>query len=57
MRMITVLESAEARETVFQLSVEFYHKAGRLGLIGEDVELLEGVLFGIRWSLPRKTRP
>lgn len=57
MRMITVLESAEARETVFPLSVEFYHKAGRLGLIGEDVELLEGVLFGIRWSLPRKTRP
>lgn len=45
MRMITVLESAEARETVFPLSVEFYHEAGRLGLIGEDVELLEGVLF------------
>ena len=43
--MITVLESPEARETVFPLSVEFYHEAGRLGLLGKDVELLEGVLF------------
>ncbi|HRJ11223.1 MAG TPA: hypothetical protein PK490_13980 [Prosthecobacter sp.] len=43
--MITVLESPEARQTVHPLSVEFYHEAGRLGLIGEDVELLEGVLF------------
>ncbi len=43
--MINVLETAEARQTVFPVSVEFYHEAGRLGLIGEDVELLEGVLF------------
>jgi Uma2 family endonuclease len=43
--MISVLESAEARQTVFPVSVEFYHEAGRLGLIGEEVELLEGVLF------------
>lgn len=43
--MIAMLETAETRQTVFPLSVEFYHEAGRLGLIGEDVELLEGVLF------------
>lgn len=43
--MIAMLETAEARQTVFPLSVDFYHEAGRLGLIGEDVELLEGVLF------------
>lgn len=43
--MINVLETAEARQTVFPVSVGFYHEAGRLGLIGEDVELLEGVLF------------
>lgn len=43
--MITVLESPETRQTVFPLSVELYHEVGRLGLIGEDVELLEGVLF------------
>ncbi len=43
--MISVLETAEARMAVFPVSVAFYHEAGRLGLIGEDVELLEGVLF------------
>lgn len=43
--MISVLEAAETREAVFPISVEFYHEAGRLGLIGENVELLEGVLF------------
>lgn len=43
--MISVLDTPEARQTVYPLSVEFYHEAGRLGLIGEDVELLEGVLF------------
>ena len=43
--MIHMLETMEARQTVFPLSVEFYHEAGRLGLIGQDVELLEGVLF------------
>lgn len=55
--MITILESAEARESVFPHSVEFYHKAGRLGLTGEAVELPEGVPFGSKWSLRRKTRP
>jgi Uma2 family endonuclease len=43
--MMTVLDSPESRETVFPLSVEFYHEAGKLGMIGEEVELLEGVLF------------
>lgn len=43
--MISVLDTHEARQTIFPVSVEFYHEAGRLGLIGEDVELLEGVLF------------
>lgn len=43
--MMTVLDSPESRETVFPLSVEFYHEAAKLGLIGEEVELLEGVLF------------
>jgi Uma2 family endonuclease len=40
-----VLETLEARRTVYPVSVAFYHEAGKLGLIGEDVELLEGVIF------------
>lgn len=40
-----VLETLEARQTVYPVSVEFYHEAGKLGMIGEDVELLEGVIF------------
>lgn len=40
-----VLDSPEARQTVYPMSVEFYHEAGKLGMIGEDVELLEGVIF------------
>lgn len=43
--MISVLDTPEARKTVYPITVEFYHEAGRLGLIGDDVELLEGVLF------------
>ena len=42
---MTVLDTPEERQTVFPVSVEFYHEAGRLGLIGEDVELLDGVIF------------
>lgn len=42
---MTVLDTPEERQTVFPVSVEFYHEAGRLGLIREDVELLEGVIF------------
>ncbi len=40
-----VLDSPEARQTVYPLSVSFYHEAGKLGLIGEEVELLDGVIF------------
>ena len=40
-----VLDSPEARQAVYPMSVEFYHEAGKLGMIGEDVELLEGVIF------------
>ena len=43
--MMTILDDPEARQSVFPLSVGFYHEAGRMGLIGEDVELLDGVLF------------
>ncbi len=43
--MTSVLDHAETRQTVFPVSVEFYHEACRLGLIDKDVELLEGVLF------------
>ena len=42
---MTVLDTPEERQTVFPVSVEFYHEAGRLGMIGEDVELLDGVIF------------
>jgi Uma2 family endonuclease len=40
-----VLDTLEARQTVYPVSVEFYHEAGKLGMIGDDVELLEGVIF------------
>lgn len=43
--MMTILEDAEARESIYPVSLEFYHEAIRLGLIQEEVELLDGVLF------------
>lgn len=39
------LDSSELRGAVYPVSIEFYHEASRLGMIGEDVELLEGVIF------------
>jgi Uma2 family endonuclease len=39
------LDSSELRGAVYPVSVGFYHEASRLGMIGEDVELLEGVIF------------
>ncbi len=39
------LDSDELRGAVYPVSIEFYHEAGRLGMIGEDVELLEGIIF------------
>lgn len=42
---MTVLDTPEERQAVYPVSVDFYHEAGRLGMIGEDVELLDGVIF------------
>ena len=42
---MTVLDTPEERQAVYPVSVKFYHEAGRLGMIGEDVELLDGVIF------------
>jgi hypothetical protein len=39
------LDSFELRGAVYPVRVGFYHEASRLGMIGEDVELLEGVIF------------
>lgn len=44
-RVTPFLDSSELRGAVYPVSVEFYHEASRLGMIGEDVELLEGVIF------------
>jgi Uma2 family endonuclease len=42
---MTGLDTPEERQMIYTFSVEFYHEAGRLGMIGEDVELLYGVIF------------
>lgn len=42
--MVSVLEDAAIRRAAFPLSVEFYHQASELGLLSEEVELLEGTL-------------
>jgi Uma2 family endonuclease len=42
--MTSFLDDPKVRAAVFPLSVDFYHQAGDLGLIGENVELLEGTL-------------
>lgn len=42
--MSLILDDPKVRAAVYPLSVGFYHAAGELGLIGEDVELLEGTL-------------
>lgn len=42
--MSSILDDPAARKAVFPISVDFYHQASELGLIGEDVELLEGCL-------------
>lgn len=43
--MNPILEAPAVRRIVYPFSMEFYHRAGELGLLGEDVELLEGVLL------------
>lgn len=42
--MSAILEIPAVRRQVFPVPVEFYHQAGALGMLGEDVELLEGVI-------------
>lgn len=42
--MSSILDDPKVREAVYPLSIEFYHHAGELGLIGDDVELLDGNL-------------
>lgn len=42
--MSSILEDPKVRQSVYPISVGFYHQAGELGLLGEDVELLEGTL-------------
>jgi Uma2 family endonuclease len=39
-----ILEDPAVRRQVFPVSVEFYHQAGALGMLGEDVELLDGII-------------
>ncbi|MCW5558355.1 MAG: Uma2 family endonuclease [Verrucomicrobiae bacterium] len=42
--MPSILDDPQVRQSVYPLSVQFYHQAGELGLLGDDVELLEGTL-------------
>ncbi|MBN8248631.1 MAG: Uma2 family endonuclease [Verrucomicrobia bacterium] len=42
--MGSILDDPKVRQAIYPMSVAFYHQAGELGLIGEDVELLEGNL-------------
>ena len=42
--MTPVLDHPEVRECLMPISVLFYHEMGRLGMIGEDVELLDGCI-------------
>ena len=43
--MAHILRGSSLGEHVHPISVEFYHSAGELGLINEQVELLQGVIF------------
>jgi len=42
--MTTVLDHPEVRASLMPLSVDFYHEMARLGMIGEEVELLDGFI-------------
>jgi Uma2 family endonuclease len=42
--MLTILDELEIRQQAYPVTVEFYHELGRLGMIDESVELLEGVI-------------
>lgn len=42
--MSAILDDPAVRRQVYPVSVEFYHQAGALGMLGEDVELLDGII-------------
>ena len=42
--MASILDELSIRRAVFPVSVDFYHHVADAGLLGEDVELLEGTL-------------
>jgi Uma2 family endonuclease len=42
--MSATLEEPAVRRQAYPVSVEHYHQAGALGMLGEDVELLDGVI-------------
>ncbi|HMO65249.1 MAG TPA: Uma2 family endonuclease, partial [Verrucomicrobiota bacterium] len=42
--MSSILDDPAVRRQVFPVSVEFYHQAAALGMLGEDVELLDGII-------------
>lgn len=42
--MSAILDDPAVRRQVFPVPVEFYHQAGALGMLGEDVELLDGII-------------
>src|SRR6266446_6034755 len=43
--MTALLELPTVRERVHRMSVSDYHRAGEMGMLGEDVELLHGIVF------------
>lgn len=43
--MSALLERSQIRQQVYPLSVAVYHELGAMGLLGEDVELLQGTLI------------
>jgi Uma2 family endonuclease len=43
--MTSLLELPAFRERVHRLSVEEYHRAGEIGLLSHDVELLRGIIL------------
>ena len=42
--MLEILEQEKIRQSVFPISLAFYHEAGQSGMLSEDVELLDGVI-------------
>jgi Uma2 family endonuclease len=42
--MSAILDEPAVRRAAFPVSVEFYHELGRLGMVDQSVELLDGVI-------------